>query len=141
YLPEVGEIAVTGEGYGIHGRIQKDQGELDADERAAVSRLVRAGTLASETALRFLPDGTVTLLGDSVDAAFHVLLHKCLAESDRELPEVVAIVPYEPAHRYSAAYFVRGEQTRVAVKGAFETIIEMCRDAGDAWEQRRRILT
>lgn len=137
HVPEVGDLTVTGEGYGPQGVVSKDEGELDSREREAVARLVRAGALASETALRFLPDGRVTLLGDSVDAAFHVLSRKFLSESHRDPPEVVSTIPYEPAHRYCASFYIEGETTRAFVKGAFETVFAMCGETGDGSEAHR----
>lgn len=127
YLPGLGEFAVSGEGYGLAGRAENNGAEPDDAASEALHEIAVAGVLASEAGLRSLPQGGVAPLGDAVDAAFHVLVQKVARDSGgSSLPEVVSRIPYEPEKRYAAAFYRDGPSLRVAIKGAFETVMEMC---------------
>lgn len=135
-LPELGELSVSGEGYEVSGKVSREGQPAQGQALASLRALAQAGALASEGSLSVLPEGRVTPLGDTVDAAFHVLFRKVapLVPSSPEtpggLPDVTSRVPYEPEQRYGASFYRRGGQLRVAVKGAPETVLAMCESMG-----------
>ena len=127
WLPGLGELEVTGEGYSPEGGLTR---ALDEPAMDRVRRLALAGTLCNGAL--FEPDGRgFRHFGDSVDVAFLVLAAKFAIARDAltgRFPEVGAI-PYEPSLKFAASFNRRGEAgdgVLAHVKGAAEVVLPMC---------------
>lgn len=98
-----------------------------ADDLKALQRLALAMTLTNEGFLGER-DGEWVRQGDSIDIALLVMAHNLGISRGQALldyPDVAAI-PYESSARFSASLHHDGEQQRVCVKGAMETLLPMC---------------
>ncbi|MFP4602535.1 MAG: cation-translocating P-type ATPase [Halochromatium sp.] len=117
----------------------KDQGrrELDEETQAAAYRLARTGVLCNEGELHERDDGTVDILGDTVDVAFLVLGQRLGLTRNALLerhPEQ-ARVPFKAARRLAATFNQGDEGLQVHVKGAAEAVLPLCTDADDLQAQ------
>ncbi|MDH3233300.1 MAG: HAD-IC family P-type ATPase, partial [Alphaproteobacteria bacterium] len=128
WLPEIGAVAVGGEGYHIDGQLTREGQPLDASERRTAETLARAGALCNEAHL-YLADGNVHHLGDTVDVAFQILASKMGLERGALLQQApqIGLIPYEPRRRFAASFHREPDaEVRVYVKGAAETVLPMC---------------
>ena len=108
----------------VLGICEADDLVTDADSIAA---LLRTGVVANEARVAGPSDEPV-YSGDTVDIALLVYGNR-LGFTRREVePTIVATVPFEAEHRYSAAFCREGAAIVAHVKGAAETIVPMCRD-------------
>jgi Ca2+-transporting ATPase len=128
-LPSGTRLQVTGEGYAGEGEIfdyqRRHAGEQD---RIATLGLVKAAAICNEAGLFQEPDGRWVFQGDAIDVAFLALAYKAGINPDhiRNEVEVLIEAPFDPARRYAAVYYRHENEIRVAVKGAFETILSCC---------------
>jgi len=98
--------------------------EVSGDNRdPRLQRLARAAALANE-AMLVERDGRWLGYGDSVDVALLVLARKA-GLADVQAPQLAAI-PYESEQRFSASLNAFEDGSRVSVKGAVQTVLEMC---------------
>ena len=128
WVPGIGDLDVSGDGYAPDGSITRNGAPLEADTAPAVTQLASAGAMPNEASLRVDADGTVRHLGDTVDVAFLALAEKAAIERSRlldRLPEIGAI-PYESANRFAASFHRDGDGVLAAVKGAAERVLPMC---------------
>lgn len=126
-LPDQPVWDVTGEGTDPEGTFMLPRGGRLIEHAAVLDRLCRAAALANEAALAQL-DGVWIGRGDTVDVALLVLAHKAGVRHGEALalaPEI-ARIPYESEVRYAASLNRYPGGTRVAVKGAVETVLPMC---------------
>ncbi|HEY9011403.1 MAG TPA: HAD-IC family P-type ATPase, partial [Devosia sp.] len=89
--------------------------------------LLRAASLANEADLGREEDGWHAS-GDTVDVALLTVAQKGgLAPRDvgRRFP-LLSRIPYEPHRKYAASFHNDGEEVQAFVKGAPDTLIEMC---------------
>jgi magnesium-transporting ATPase (P-type) len=128
WLPTLGEIDVAGEGYAAQGGLTRHGAPLTGGETARVRQLAVSGALCNEAQVRFDPSGSVSFVGDTVDAAFLVLAHKIGIdrESALAMEPQVSTVPFEPARRFAASFNQTDDLMIVHVKGAAETVLPMC---------------
>jgi Ca2+-transporting ATPase len=99
----------------------------DALGRNRALALLRAAALANEADLVREDDGWHGS-GDTVDIALLAVAQKGgLAHEDvgRRYP-LLSRIPYEPQRKYAASFHNREEQIHAFVKGAPDTLIEMC---------------
>ena len=118
---------VTGEGVSPEGTFILPQGAALPAHRPVIERLCRAATLANEAILS-RRDGHWHAEGDPVDVALLVLAHKAGVTQPEALaaaPQIGAI-PYESETRFSASLNRTADGSWTAVKGAVETVLEMC---------------
>ena len=137
YLPEHGEVSITGEARSISGEIEREGG-MDAGTETAVDRLAVSAALCNEARLD-TGDGDVEIGGDPVDAAFLILAAKRgmkLEELRDEYPEVGKIA-YESARKYAASFNRQDGTVAAHVKGALEVVLPMCGGANAReWQER-----
>jgi len=124
---ELVEVEVEGAGYEPHGRLHRGGEALDAQTEAWARRLARTGLLCNEAQLTIV-DGHVDKQGDTVDIAFLVLGRKLdmSREALLEAHPEVAQIPFESERRFAATFHRDGEHVVAHVKGAGETLVEMC---------------
>jgi Ca2+-transporting ATPase len=115
------EIAVTGNGYACEGAIQgEDQGLLD---------LMECGVLASGGDLSIEVDGSVSAVGDPMDAGFLVLAEKG-GVAWRELRQdwkQVGGIPFSSERARVCILRHNGQRKSSFVKGAPRSVMERCR--------------
>jgi magnesium-transporting ATPase (P-type) len=114
---------VTGEGLDPQGTLVLPQGADRARHEAPLARLARAAVAANEATL-YEHDGRWLGSGDTVDVALLAFARKA-GVSDVQAPQLAAI-PYEPEQRFSASFNQFEDGPRVSVKGAAQTVLEMC---------------
>ncbi len=118
---------VTGEGVSPEGTFVLPQGADLLAHQQVITRFCRAATLANEAVLS-RRDESWHGEGDPVDVALLVLAHKAGITQPEALaaaPQIGAI-PYESEARFSASLNRTAEGPWVAVKGAVETVLDMC---------------
>jgi potassium/sodium efflux P-type ATPase len=129
-LPGGRRFAVSGEGYAGEGEITSVDGEsLAADERDDLEQLIRASMLANEGRLT-QEDGEWMQQGDAVDVALLALGHKFGLSplQVRQEATILGEIPFESERSYSALFYRQGSRVQVAVKGAIETLLPLCRE-------------
>jgi calcium-translocating P-type ATPase len=99
------------------------------DEPQAITRasaLLTAATLPNEASL-IRDEGGLSGIGDRVDVALLSVAHKLgvMREHMLEHYPLLQRIPYEPDLKYAASFHRAGEHTRIFVKGAPETLIDM----------------
>ncbi|MDJ0968796.1 MAG: HAD-IC family P-type ATPase, partial [Kiloniellales bacterium] len=134
-------IDIAGSGYRTQGAISHDGAPVAGPTTAALEALAVSAALCNEASLRLTDDGPVHL-GDTVDVAFLVLAAKLGLDRDalRREQRTLARIPYEPQHRFAAAYtatsatYTAADPGRAAahLKGAAEVILPRCRDLDQA---------
>lgn len=126
-FPNQGPTTVTGEGLAPDGLIlPPEDADADAHERH-IGRLALAGVLANE-AFYGQRENEWVFSGDAVDAALLVFAHKArIHQPDiRERYPEIATIPFEPENRFSASLNSVDGRRLVSVKGAVETVLDMC---------------
>lgn len=128
---------VTGEGLTPDGTLVLPEGAEVLPRQSIFARLCRAVALANEAVLS-REDGEWRGEGDPVDLALLVLAHKfgtTRPDAIAATPEI-ATLPYESEARFAASLNRTVEGPWAMVKGAAETLLEMCTRAatpdGDA---------
>ena len=130
FIPGIGEIEVTGEGYVPEGAVTYG-GESLAGAAARVQdrarRLALSGALCNEASFYAGAEG-YSHVGDTVDVALLVLAAKLgydKAVLQHDFPQT-AIIPFESHRRFAASFNSHGARSLVHVKGAAETVVPMC---------------
>jgi P-type Ca2+ transporter type 2C len=124
-------VEITGEG--LEGGEVKFPGEGGEKVKKLVDEIALAGALCNEGTLEE-KGGKLHAEGDAVDTALLVLAHKhgLVPGKLREENKALAAVPFESERRYAASLNKVGDKPRVFVKGAGESVLEMCgRAAGE----------
>jgi magnesium-transporting ATPase (P-type) len=118
---------VTGEGLSPEGTFVLPQGADLLAHRQGIERLCRAAALANEAVLA-RRDGEWRAEGDPVDVALLVLAHKAGITQPEALAAApqIGLIPYESEARFSASLNGTANAPWAAVKGAVETLLEMC---------------
>lgn len=128
--PEGKRFAVSGEGYRGEGGVEKGGGgPPDEKEAAWLEELARASILCNEGTLS-RENGDWKHSGDAMDVALLALGHKLGLDPDavrKEHPAVSAI-PFESERRYAATFYKDNGRAGVAVKGAAEKVLPLCRE-------------
>ena len=136
------QIDVAGSGYRTEGAALRDGVQVAGPEAAALGALAASAALCNEASLRLTDAGPVHL-GDTVDVAFLVLAAKLGLDHEelRREQRALARIPYEPQHRFAAAYtattatYTEGATEGHAMahlKGAAEVILPRCRGLDQA---------
>ncbi len=127
-------FAVSGEGYADEGAVEKEKGgALGGRERAWLEDLARASVLCNEAVLS-RDNGGWKHSGDAMDVALLALGHKLGLdpESVRKDHPTVSAIPFESERRYAAAFYQDDGAVGVAVKGAAEKVLPLCRKTRSA---------
>lgn len=134
-FPDQPPWEVTGEGIVPEGTFIFHQGTSLIDHEKGVARFCRAVVLANEGLLAHR-DGTWVGHGDTADIALLVMAHKA-GISQLEIQEAspqIDVIPYESERRFSASLNeIHGKQI-ASVKGAVETVLDMCSNMAIAGE-------
>lgn len=121
------DVEVSGGGYQPEGEFRRAGENIDPNEEDWLKQLVVAGALCNEGELE-IEDGEVRTSGDTVDVAFLVLARKfgtTREELLEERPEIGGI-PFESERRFAATFNRHGDMVIAHVKGAAQTLVEMC---------------
>ncbi len=126
-FPDQPPWEVTGEGVVPEGTFVLPEAADRPSHEALLERLARAAVLANEGVLA-QRDGDWVGDGDTVDVALLVMAHKAGigAEAALENAPQTGMIPYEAEQRFAASLNRYPDATRAAVKGAVETLLEMC---------------
>ncbi|SDY48773.1 cation-translocating P-type ATPase [Citreimonas salinaria] len=121
------DVDVSGAGYEPDGDFTRDSEILDPEQEEWLRDIAITGALCNEAEYD-VEDGEVRASGDTVDVAFLVLARK-LGLSREELleqhPEVGGI-PFESERRFAATFNRHDDRIVAHVKGAAQTLAEMC---------------
>lgn len=125
-----GRFAVSGEGYKGEGSVEREEGGPPEEKAAALLEdLARASILCNEGALA-RENGDWKHSGDVMDVALLALGHKLGLDPEkvRKGHPAVAAIPFESERRYAAVFYRDNGHVGVAVKGAAEKILPLCRE-------------
>ncbi|MFW6120287.1 MAG: cation-translocating P-type ATPase [Petrotogales bacterium] len=117
------EFEVTGEGYNGEGRIV----DADIGDDEELNKLLKIAVIANEGSLEKTNDSWQKS-GDAMDVALLGMVYKA-GISPAKLKEEIQIlqeIPYESQRRFSATSYKSSGKNMVAIKGALETVLEMC---------------
>jgi magnesium-transporting ATPase (P-type) len=131
-LPDGHRYTVLGEGYRGEGRVTDAEGlPPDEEEFLRLQEMVRAAVLCNEAVLVQKGGGEWEHYGDSIDVAFLACGYKLglSPETVRSEVALLAEIPFEPEHRYAAAFYRVDGSVRVAFKGAPEVVVPRCPEA------------
>jgi P-type Ca2+ transporter type 2C len=148
-LADGAHFEVTGEGYVPAGEVieqggQGEQGEqggqgapVDAARRSALEPLVRVALLCNEASLHHR-DQSWSWRGDPTDVALLAFAHKLGRTHEAALEQFPQVnqIPFEPERKYAATFHHTDTGGYVAVKGAPERVLSMCRFAGEGDHER-----
>jgi len=121
------DVEVGGGGYEPEGELRRDGEPVDLDQEEWLRRLVVSGTLCNEAQFE-VEQGEVRTSGDTVDVAFLVLARKLGMTREEVLQEhpEVGDIPFESERRFAANFNRHGDKVIAHVKGAAQTLVEMC---------------
>lgn len=125
-LPTAGTVDVEGKGYTPVGGVRQNGAALSSAAQAEALALARAGVACNEASLTVGADGQVTHVGDTVDVAFLVLGEKVGVRRPAEAH--LHQLAFEAHRKYAATVHLLDGVPYVAVKGAAEVVLPMCRD-------------
>jgi len=133
-LPQGDSFGLSGEGLETEGELETlDDEQNIADFKERLESALMPGILANEGDLDS-EDGELRVRGDTVDVAFLVVGEKIGLGRDHLLEEDyprLGEIPYASERKYAASFHRDGDEFRVFVKGATETVLEFC-ESGDA---------
>ncbi len=128
-LPGGRAFSVSGEGYNGEGRVSAadDNTEIEDVARPQLEALAGLAILANEGSL-VKEDGEWTHRGDAMDVAFLAMGYKMgmNPEGMKRGAPLLGKIPYESERKFSAAFYEKAGEVRVAAKGAVETILDFC---------------
>lgn len=129
-LPDGHSYTLTGEGYcGEGGIALPDDKPVTDTDRQRLAEIALLGIICNSAELTRSGE-TWTHLGDPIDIAFLAYGYKLGINPDdvrRDNP-IIGEIPFEAERRYAATFFQNGDRARVAVKGAVEVLLPLCRD-------------
>ncbi|MFP4157117.1 MAG: cation-translocating P-type ATPase [Opitutales bacterium] len=133
-LPEGNTFGLSGEGLETEGELEAldEEDSVDQSKEQLESALL-PGILANEGDIDSA-DGELEVRGDTVDVAFLIAGEKIGLERDTLLEEdypQLGEIPYASKRKYAASFHRDGDEFRVFVKGAAETLLDFCK-GGDA---------
>ena len=123
------EYKITGEGVQPQGQILSPAGTPTPTEQALLERLCLAAVLADNEGFIGHRNKQWTHHGDSVDIALLIMAHKLGIVKEESLNSFteLAVIPFEPEHRFSASLNQIEDTPEIFVKGALEALLPMCR--------------
>jgi len=135
------DVEVSGGGYAPEGEFRRGEEKIDPREVGWLRRLAVSGALCNEASFA-VRDGDVRTSGDTMDIAFLVLARKAgfTREELLEAHEEVGEIPFESERRFAATFNRHDGRVIAHVKGAAETLAEMCDADRDAILERAETL-
>ncbi len=129
FIPSLGQLEVSGEGYSDEGDISTPTREdLPEYITTQLDRLGKAVTLCNEASLSH--DGSDWKYhGDAVDIALLALAYKLKLDPNqiRKDNPTLDSIPFESETRYAAEFYRNEGKVGIAVKGAIETVLPFCK--------------
>jgi len=128
--PAGARYAVSGEGYrGEGGVAGMDGRDLGNEAVGRLRELARASILCNEGSLS-RDEGEWRPTGDAMDVALLALGYKLGLDPEavRSDHPVEGEIPFESDRRYAATFYIENGKTGVAVKGAAERVLPLCRE-------------
>ena len=135
FLADGSRHEVTGAGYEPIGEIRPLAPGPEPVDAAGLRELLEVAAACNEGDLHRC-DSAWVWRGDPTDIALLALAGKGGVERETLLvhrPEVNGI-PFEPEHRFACSFHADQGQAWVAVKGAPERVLEMCRPTADGYQ-------
>lgn len=111
-LPNGYEYDITGVGYNI-------KGEVVGKELSLAKEIALLGVINNEA--KFTKEEQ---MGDSIDMAFLVLGEKL--NLNKENINILEVIPYESANKYSAVFYEKDDEVYCTIKGSLEKVLEFC---------------
>ena len=127
-LPNGESYQISGEGYSGEGKASADSGEpLSRKDREKLESLAKAGVLCNEAILN-RDNGEWKHQGNVMDVALLAVGYKLGIDPNslRKKTDFVGEIPFESERRYAARFFRKNGDTKVALKGAVETVLDFC---------------
>ncbi|MFW6135016.1 MAG: cation-translocating P-type ATPase [Elusimicrobiota bacterium] len=121
------EFEVTGEGYNDQGEIKYTNKEKIYNNKV-LNGIAKICILDNEASL-FKEDDQWNYDGDAVEVALLSFALKAgfTPEEIREHVEIMGEIPFESGNKFSAKYFKENGNLKVAIKGAAEVILPLCK--------------
>lgn len=112
---------------GLDACVINSGGDASDDARNRIGALLKAASLPNEGSLTKDENGW-TAVGDTVDVALLAAAYQAGLQREAIVGDypLMARIPYEPDLKYAASFHRHGGSVRIFVKGAAETLIEMC---------------
>ncbi len=116
---------VTGEGYAGEGDIKGEEGRK---ESKVIYDIAQACILDNEASLE-QKEGEWEHRGDPVEIALLAFSYKAgLSPAEvRRKAEIIGEIPFESENKFSAKFFKKDGRINVAVKGAAEVVVPLCK--------------
>ena len=116
---------VTGEGYAGEGDIKGEEGRK---ESKVIYDIAQACILDNEASLE-QKEGEWEHRGDPVEIALLAFSYKAgLSPAEvRRKAEIIGEIPFESENKFSAKFFKKDGRQNVAVKGAAEVVVPLCK--------------
>ncbi len=126
-VPGQGVMEITGEGIVPEGEIRTAHGRPTEQEEALIKRISLASVLCNEAFLG-MRNGEWVSHGDTVDVALLVMAHKAGVTQVATAPRYpqLAHIPFASERKYAATLNKVNGKLKAFVKGAPETILDMC---------------
>ena len=127
-FPGSDELAITGEGYEVTGKIVPSEKESSIGINRNAERLARIGVLCNEASMYRQAEGW-KFRGDTVDIALMIFGWKLGVRQTNLLTEnpLVDLIPYESEKMFAASLnTLQDGDCQVSVKGAAERVLPMC---------------
>jgi len=122
-----GLIEIDGAGYGPEGKIRRAGEEMDGGRDTALSRLVLAASLGNGSRI-LKKDGSWVSEGNPTEGSLLTLALKAgldPEEASRQWQRLDTI-PFESEHKFMATLNHSGEEKRIFLEGAPESVIARC---------------
>lgn len=128
YMPDNKEYKLTGEGYSGEGNVVSEDSVVNAGYDAGLDEIIKTSIICNEASL-YKYDSTWVHNGDDVDIAILAAGFKygLLPNDINENITSITDMPYESEKAYSAKFYKEDSSIKIAVKGAFEVIMPLCR--------------
>jgi len=126
-FPNEVSYIIGGTGYNDVGKITGSKEYLKE-----INYLSELTTINNEASLE-KKDGIWTFFGDSIDIAFLALGKKLQVNTNNY--NILSVIPYESANKYSAIFYKKDKQTYCTVKGSIEKVCEFCETMGENKEK------
>lgn len=137
-----GRYAVTGDAHSLSGSVTREDGTpADVARDEALSMTLLAGALCNDAGIAERGNEIETF-GDPTEAALLVSAARAglfKDDIDERYPRV-AEVPFDPERRWAATVHQMPDAAYVFVKGAPETVLQMCTDAHGPALDRKALL-
>jgi len=124
YLPDGQTYFVTGEGYNGEGEVLPRKNKYEISH---AKELVKSSVICNEGSLT-RKNETWVHQGDAVDVALLALGYKYGYNPEKlnEKVETLREIPFESERKFSANFYRDKSGVKVAVKGAFEVVLDFC---------------